>query len=175
MTVITTSLTDVQERLSLAYLTAVAAKAGCQVLETKVDRNGIDATIRPISGAIVQIDVQMKSVSQDIRISGGEFLSFQLDRATYDKLRRQDNIAPQLLVVFEMPRDASNWLCLNENPHMQTILQHAAYWTDLRGSNEISADSKAVHISTKDVFDHTAIQAILTRAHERAQQGLAWG
>jgi hypothetical protein len=51
LSAITTTVTDIQERLSLAYLTAVAAQAGCQVLETKVDRNGVDATIRPVAGA----------------------------------------------------------------------------------------------------------------------------
>jgi hypothetical protein len=46
---ITTLENDIKERLSIAYATAVAARAGCELTEVRVDRNGIDATVRAIS------------------------------------------------------------------------------------------------------------------------------
>lgn len=171
MSAVTTVPTDIQERLSLAYLTAVAARAGCQVLETKVDRNGIDATIKPISGAPIGIDIQMKAVSTDIRIDDGQILSFQLDTPTYDKLRRNDAQAPQLLVVFEMPKDQESWL--DVQPAM-TVLRRAAYWLDLRGKQPATTASTAVHIPSSNLFDHHAIEQILHRAHSRALEGLSW-
>lgn len=171
MNTITTVATDIQERLSLAYVTAVAAQAGCQITEPKVDRNGIDATIRPIAGAPVQIDIQLKAVSTNIRINGGAILSFQLDTPTYDKLRRIDVQAPQLLVVYEMPTAQDLWLAVE--PTMAT-LQHAAYWVDLRGSPPVTTASTAVHLPSGNLFDHNAIKAILARAHQRALDGLAW-
>src|SRR3954453_3990979 len=110
MKTIETASSDIKERLSLAYLTAVAARAGCQIGEPKVDRNGIDATVKPISGAPVALDVQMKSVARDIRIEEGRTISFQLDTSTYNKLRRTDTQYPQILVVFEMPQSEDRWL-----------------------------------------------------------------
>ena len=71
MKTIETATSDMKERLSLAYLTAVAARAGCQIGEPKVDRNGIDAPIKPISGAPVGLDVHMKAVARDVRIEEG--------------------------------------------------------------------------------------------------------
>jgi len=170
MSAITTTATDIQERLSLAYLTAVAARAGCQVLEHKVDRNGIDATIRPIAGAPISMDVQMKSVSTDIRIHDGETLSFQLDRPTYDKLRRTDVLAPHLLVVFELPEDPQEWL--DVPPPL--VLRNAAYWRILRGAPSVDTATTAVHIPSANLLDHHAIAKILEHAHARACEGRTW-
>jgi hypothetical protein len=64
--VVTTTENDIKERLSIAYVTAVAARAGCQLSEVRVDRNRIDGTISPISGARVKIDVQLKATSADV-------------------------------------------------------------------------------------------------------------
>jgi hypothetical protein len=171
MDTITTATTDIQERLSIAYITAVAARAGCQVSEPKVDRNGIDVTIRPVSGAPVQIDIQLKAVSSNIRINGGAILSFQLDVLTYDKLRRIDVQSPQLLVIYEMPPDQAIWLAV-QSPI--TTLRHAAYWVDLRGKEAVQTASTAVHLPETQLFDHNAIVAILARAHRRALEGLSW-
>jgi hypothetical protein len=173
MSAITTEPADTQERLSLAYLTAVAARAGCQVLETKVDRNGIDATIKPIAGVTISIDIQMKSVSRDIRIEDGAILSFQLDRPTYDKLRRADVQSPQLLVVFEMPVDETLWLSV-KSEERTTTLRHLAYWLDLRGKSEIDSASTSIHIPITNVFDHHLIASIIAEAHRQALEGRSW-
>jgi len=171
LTAITTTLTDIQERLSIAYLTAVAAQAGCEVLETKVDRNGVDATVRPIAGAPIGMDVQMKSVSTPIRIDGGNTLSFQLDTPTYDKLRRTDALGPRLLVVLEMPKEHREWL--EVAPPL--MLRHAAYWRSLRGLPAVDTATTAVHIPSTNLFDHKAIVDILKQAHARAREGHTWG
>jgi hypothetical protein len=171
LSTITTTVTDIQERLSLAYLTAIAAQAGCQVQEFKVDRNGVDATIRPIAGAAIAMDVQMKSVTTDIRIHGGNTLSFQLDTPTYNKLRRTDAQAPQLLVVLEMPKDRQEWLVVTP----PLVLRNAAYWYSLRGHPAVDTATTAVHIPSINLFDHKAIVTILKQAHARALEGHTWG
>ena len=171
MDTITTATTDIQERLSIAYVTAVAARAGCEISETKVDRNGIDLTIRPISGARVGIDIQLKATSSDIRIHDGATLSFQLDKSTYDKLRRTDVQSPQLLVVYEMPSNQELWLGVQPPT---TTLQHAAYWIDLLGRPAVTTESTAIHLPSTNLFDDDAIRSILTKAHARAREGLSW-
>lgn len=167
---ITTTTADVQERLSLAYLTAVAAQAGCQVQEFKVDRNGVDATIRPIAGASIAVDVQMKSVTTNVRIDGGKALSYQLDRRTYDKLRRTDVQVPQLFVLLEMPKERESWL--EVTPPL--VLRNAAYWRDLWGLPGVDTASTAVHIDAANVLDDKAIVAILEQAHAMARVGRSW-
>lgn len=141
------------------------------VLESKVDRNGIDALIKPIMGATVQIDIQMKSTRRNIRIRDDELLSYQLDIGTYDKLRRTDVQSPQILVIFEMPADERAWLSVRPPT---TTLRHAAYWADLRGKPAVAGDSVAVHVPVAQLFDENAIVNILRRTHARALEGLAW-
>lgn len=168
---ITSVSTDIQERLSIAYITAVAARAGCQISEPKVDRIAIDVSIRPVSGAPVQIDLQLKASYAVSRIEKGTKLSFQLDVRTYDKLRRTDVQAPQLLVVYEMPKADTKWLSVLPTG---ARLQHAAYWVDLRGRPPVTTGTTAVHLPVANLFDHNAIIDILARAHARAKLGLAW-
>jgi hypothetical protein len=171
MAVITTMPTDIQERLSVAYLTAVAANAGCQLSTCALDRNGIDATICPIAGARIGIDVQMKATTQNIRIEGGTLLSFQLDTPTYDKLRRIDCMNPQLLVVYEMPIDHNLWLNVN---HPNTTLQHLAYYLDLGGAPAVATATTAVHIPAANVFDHRAISGLMVALYDKLASGKSW-
>jgi hypothetical protein len=63
--VIATHANDIKERLSIAYVTAVAARAGCQITKLDVDKQSIDATVRPISGRKVSIDLQLKATSDE--------------------------------------------------------------------------------------------------------------
>ena len=100
---ITTAENDVKERLSIAYVTAVAARAGCELMEVHVDRNGIDGTIRAIKGTPVKIDLQLKATSSPI--VEGDHVSFDLDVATYNALRTTVVQAPQLLVLLILPDD----------------------------------------------------------------------
>jgi hypothetical protein len=168
---IQTAPTDIQERLSLAYLMAVAAHAGCDVLHPNVDRNGIDALIKPISGAPVQIDVQMKSTIQNLRINGGDIISYQLEADRYSKLIRTDAVMPQLFVVYEMPRTQQDWLRVTAH---QSKLRHRAYWADLRGMPPAIGGSAAVHVPVTQPFDAAAIQAIMNKAHQLSLAGQTW-
>jgi Domain of unknown function (DUF4365) len=109
---IITSDNDVKERL-IAFITAVAARAGCQVSEPPVDRNKIDATIRAVQGTPVTIDVQCKATSADILHE--THAHFPLEVATYNTLRSTQILAPQLLVVLVLPNASDDWLNANED------------------------------------------------------------
>ena len=63
---ISTSDNDIKERLSWAYLTAVAARAGCQITGFPVDKESVDATVRPVQGSSRQIDLQLKATSANV-------------------------------------------------------------------------------------------------------------
>jgi hypothetical protein len=61
---ITTSENDIKERLSVAYVTAVAARAGCQIAKLEIDKSSIDAIIMPVSGAKSIVALQLKATSE---------------------------------------------------------------------------------------------------------------
>jgi len=110
---ITTVENDIKERLSIAYATAVAARAGCELTEVRVDRNGIDGTIRAIRGTRVKIDVQLKATSSPT-FDGNEVV-YDLDVAGYNALRSTQIQAPQLLVILALSEKEAHWLLADEH------------------------------------------------------------
>ncbi len=102
---ITTSENDIKERLSVAYVTAVAAGAGCQVTKLDIDKTSIDAIVCPISGSKSQINLQLKATSTSL-VVGGE-VKFVLPIKNYDDLRDTLSIVPHYLVVLELLRSLS--------------------------------------------------------------------
>ena len=88
---ITTLENDIKERLSIAYATAVAARAGCELTEVRVDRNGIDVTIRA-RGTKVKIDLQLKATSSGL--FDQEMIKFDLDVPGYNSLRSTLTMLP---------------------------------------------------------------------------------
>jgi hypothetical protein len=108
---ITTSDNDIKERLSVAYLTAVAARAGCQITEFAIDKESVDAIIRPVQGSSHQIDLQLKATSA--KTPEGEHVKFDLPIKNYDTLRRADHINPHYLVLVLLHEDSSRWLSIS--------------------------------------------------------------
>jgi hypothetical protein len=96
--IIETDSNDIKERISLGVLTAIAGRAGCEVSEVKVDRNGVDATIKPIKGEPVYLDVQLKSSSCLLRKNGN--LIFDCPMNNYDSLRKDVVGTPRILLIL---------------------------------------------------------------------------
>ena len=164
---ITTADNDIKERLSVAYATAVAARAGCELAEVQVDRNGIDATIRAISGTRVKIDIQLKA-SSSVTLSDAEVF-FDLDITTYNALRSTQIQAPQLLVVLVLPDEANDWLRGDEE---SLAFRRCAYWTNLYGFPDVTNKSTIrVHIPRSQMFHPDKLKALMLAAHEKALQG----
>ena len=165
---ITTAENDIKERMSLAYVTAVAARVGCELSEVKVDRSGIDATIRAIKGTPVKIDIQMKATSS-LNLDR-ETLKFDLDVAGYDHLRSTVIQAPQLLIVLLLPEDGENWLIADEET---LAFKKCAYWHNLHGMPETeNASTIRVSLPREQMFHPDALRDLMQRAHDKAVQGL---
>jgi hypothetical protein len=165
---ISSSESDIKSRLSLAYLTAVAAAAGCQLQEWIVDRNGVDATVVPIQGKNVKVDIQVKATSSNPMIAGGQSISHQLDVKTYNKLRDPFSVSPQLLVVYVLPSDPLLWLDVSGN---RTKLKNLGYWINLRNAAAVSTKTVAVNIPTAQIFDSHALVDIMKKIRAAAEQG----
>jgi Domain of unknown function (DUF4365) len=167
-TLITTTENDIKERLSIAYVTAVAARAGCQVVETHVDRNKVDVTVSAIQGTPVKIDLQCKSTSADILRK--EHAAFALDIETYNKLRSTLILAPQLLVVLVLPAESSDWLNANED---SLIAKQCAYWLNLTGAPPTANEATiTVRLPRAQVFNPLALMTLMDDAHKKLEQGL---
>jgi hypothetical protein len=125
---ISTSDNDIKERLSWAYLTAVAARAGCQITGFPVDKESVDAIIRPVQGSSRQIDLQLKATS--VNVFDGEQVKYNLPIKNYETLRREDHINPHYLVIVILPEDSSRWLSISPS---ELAIRGTAVYADLCG------------------------------------------
>jgi hypothetical protein len=164
---ITTAENDIKERLSIAYATAVTARAGCELTEVRVDRNGIDATIRAIRGTRVKIDIQLKATSSPLIEQ--ESIKFDFDISGYNSLRSTVIQAPQLLVVLVLPQDAEEWLVADAQ---SLAFKKCAYWSNLCGMPE-SRNMSTIRLSLPlgQMFHPNALRDLMRRAHQKAVAG----
>lgn len=105
---ITTSENDVKERISIAYVTAVAAAAGCQIGKMDIDKESVDVIVRPISGLKSQVNLQLKATSTNPH--DGDDVKFSLSIKNYNDLRDEKEVNPSYLVILYLPGGASKWL-----------------------------------------------------------------
>ena len=123
-----------KQQLSVAYVHAVAARAGFATQLIHVDNDSVDLQLAA-QGMINErsirrspkIDVQLKATSQNLLKAG--HLSFALPIKNYNDLREASTV-PRLLVVLYLPSDNARWL---EQSEEEMISRHCAYWTSLLG------------------------------------------
>jgi len=165
---ITTTESDIKERLSLAYVTAVAARAGCQVVEWHVDRNRIDVTIGSVRGTPAKIDVQLKCTG-NARWTQTELVFDHLEIDTYNWLRSTVIQSPKLLVVLAVPFEPNHWLSASPE---ELILRSCAYWINLCGEPEVgNKATTTVYLPRAQTFHPDALHDLMDRAHRRAEEG----
>jgi hypothetical protein len=136
-----------KQQLSVAYVHAVAARAGytCQV--KTVDEESVDVEIGA-SGYLHQqavlrsprIEVQLKATSSPQLKTN--HLTFRLPSKNYRDLR-ETTMIPRLLVVLILPKKPAEWIELSEEC---MISRRCAYWVSLLGRDETS-NVKTVSIS----------------------------
>jgi uncharacterized protein DUF4365 len=121
-----------QEWVSLAYLQAVIAQAGLNVLHCAWD-DGIDLHIGATKKLALDLPrnvfvaLQVKS-SQDWLLREG-MIVFALDQRAYDILR-DDSEMPQLLILYTLPPEREKWLVQHDE---HTSLHNCAYFYSLKG------------------------------------------
>lgn len=149
-----------KERFSLAYIEAVASKAGFQVDEPKVDLDSVDGTLRANFGRRPRIEFQAKATSQDILRES--HLSFHLPIDNYNDLRVDEPINPRILIVLLMPKDESQWLC---HTREELCLRYCAYWRSLEGNPPTeNTTTIAVHIPVCNIFDSGQLSQLMEKA-----------
>jgi hypothetical protein len=158
---------DIMEELSLAYVRAVASRAGFAVEEVRRDRDSIDLHILArgaLGGALHSpaLAVQLKSTVFEHPRGAAEVLEipYDLKVRNYNDLVRP-TLIPCVLVLLTLPEDRELWLTWTEEA---LTLRRAAYWLSLRGRpatrNEVTT---RIHLSRAQVFDGPAIRGLLER------------
>lgn len=129
-----------QERLSFAYVRAVAACAGYATSEPNPDMDGIDLRVSATGDMHPSIDIQLKATTNLNRRSNSS-LSYALPVRNYELLREPVQ-TPRLLVLLDLPDDQTEWLTIT---HEELALKKCAYWVDLSDHPE-TARSTSVTI-----------------------------
>lgn len=136
-----------KERFSVAYINAVATRAGYQMVEPPVDRDSVDGVLMGDSGRRPRIEFQAKATSRDL--IRGERVAFPLSIKNYDDLRA-DVQTPRILIVVLMPDNETEWLAQTDE---ELCLRCCGYWLSLADRPPVvNSDNVTVHIPLANVF-----------------------
>lgn len=162
-----------QEHLSIAYITAVVAKAGYDCGRPGSLDVGEDLEIYTVlkkNNKIFKpgpnLYIQAKS-SQNFETSDdGEYIKYDLEVDTYNKLILEEyGMYPIILVLYCMPADEDDWLNICED---NTVLKYCGYWTCLMG-NPISTNTSTqrIYIPKNNIFTSSALTSIMDKIRRK--------
>ena len=148
-----------KERFSLAYIAAIAARAGFEFLESSDDFDSIDGLLRSAQGRRPKIEFQAKATSRDL--VRADHIAFPLGLKNYDELRIE-TITPRLLFVVILPNDEEQWLSQSQD---ELILRHCGYWQSLRGMPDVvNEHSVTVRLPRTQIVSVEQISALMAKA-----------
>jgi hypothetical protein len=158
-----------QEEISYAYINAIAAAAGysATVKNRFMDHAGIDLSIE-VPGEILDclspiIDAQVKCTSRNI--INNEYISYSIDKRTYDRLRHSNPTKPQILIVVLVPRNVLSWLCHGKClSRVSTLIRASAYWESIKGKPPIQTESKTIRVPLEQKLTSQSLQDLMLRA-----------
>ena len=151
-----------KSRFSLAYIEAVASRAGQVVAETKVDIDSVDGVFASDSGRRPRVEFQAKATSRDV--VRGDNIHFPLSIKNYDDLRL-DAINPRILIVLLMPDSIDEWLSQTDD---ELCLRHCAYWMSLKGEPESGNTSNiTVRVPLTNMFNSEQLIDMMQKTNLR--------
>lgn len=150
---------DTKERLSLAFLRAVAARCRCIVTpEEGGDYGSVDAWVASVKQTRRLLWVQLKCTSRTFDEVDGK-ICFDLPINNYDDLRAIDAPTVQLLLIHKLPDNEEEWLN-TDNAGM--LFKTATWWIDLYGLPERTNDSKVrIRIPKEQIFTPYSLMKLM--------------
>jgi hypothetical protein len=157
-----------KEELSMAYIQAVAAKAGQNLIVGRRHDYGYDGTIKHIikdgfrhieSG--FGFDFQAKATC-DWSLEAGEVV-YDLEAKTYNDFVTRANrngALPSILIVMCLCASESDWLTVSCD---QMVLKNCAYWLNLKGDVTTNKATKRIRIPAQNVFTPENMVTLLER------------
>lgn len=165
----------IQEDLSVAYISAVAAKAGYDCGNCQKHDYGVDLEINPIEIGDegerftygMPLRIQAKA-SQNVVSSREEDITYTLKARNYNILARDTGRGPPIiLVLYSMPSEDQDWLSISED---HITLKHCGYWISLRGRDRTpNKTSINIQIPRSQVFNEESLKSIMESIQERGR------
>ena len=155
-----------QEDLSIAYISAVAAKAGYNCGPPGGHDYGIDVEIRTAEtngnrrmGTGFILDIQAKA-SYNFELSDdGRWVIYDLNVNTYNMLVEKRGI-PTILILYCMPPNEDEWVSIYEEC---TTLKRCGYWVSLKGmESSTNSSTKRIKIPRDQMFTELALKSIMS-------------
>jgi hypothetical protein len=139
-----------KEQLSVAFVHAIATRAGYTIGGWKVDKDGVDVTLR--HGGLL-VDMQLKCTCSPTQTQAG--YTHSLDTKTYDKLRERDRSAPGYLGLVIAPKDVEEWV--RHDPKELMLACHG-YWARIQDREDpANGETKSITLPEFQVLDANAM------------------
>lgn len=156
-----------QEQLSLAYVAAVATRAGYTLGKWDVDKDGVDLSVKRSDG--LQFEMQMKCTYSPKIIDQGRTYTYDLDIPTYDKLRVSTRTAVGFLGLVIAPELPDQWMIHDEE---QILLFCAGYWAKIQDLPSVENKStRCIHIPKVQRIDSPGLEIMFSHAEHRLMYG----
>lgn len=148
-----------QERLSVAYVMTVTAKAGAVYYSPNGHEYGTDGIIEQqqllengnYSPSGWPLRCQIKS-SINCEMSE-DHITYDIDVIAYNKLV-DDEVSPSILILLRLPKDEKDWVYLDETC---LKLRDCCYWLYLKGLPSKNLYSVRIYIPRKNQFTPEAL------------------
>ena len=154
--------TDIQDQLSIVYLSALASAAGYTFAIENLDRTCTDLMIRGGPYGHPQIDWQAKATI-NLKPAKNGLIPFELKRRNYDMLIEQSG-NPKLLMVYDMPDLKSDWLTCTDK---MLTMKHRAYWMSLKGL-PASQNKATVYLPETQLLSVSELERLMLDAKKGA-------
>lgn len=155
----------IKERLNVAYVTAVVAKAGAACSFTDAPEYGNDGHISKVvqlpngkfreTGHIIHCQLKATCTSE-IR---GDNIIYDMEVDAYNKLAQWSG-STCILILLCLPEKVTDWLHLSED---QLILKRCSYWTQICGPQSSNKSTQRVSIPRKQLFTPETVVELLKR------------
>ncbi len=154
-----------QEDLSIAYILAVAAKAGYNCGKLPMHDYGIDVEIRTVESIGKKrvdmgycLDIQVKASYNFSTSDDSQYIIYDLDVDTYNTLI-QKRLVPAIFVLYCMPHDENEWMSVYDD---YTTLKHCGYWISLeRMPRSKNTTTQSIRIPKEQLFNELSLESIM--------------
>ena len=153
----------IEEQLSVAYVRAVAARAGVKIKFTDSPEYGTDVYLQRITrlptGEVTEtgwmILCQLKaSTGCEVR---ADYIVYDMKVDAYNKLAAWEGPTPCILILLRLPNDFDEWLSLDEE---RLLLKNCCYWTKITGPVSSNVSSKRIFIPRVQMFTPEAVREL---------------
>ena len=155
-------ITDRMEQFSIAYISALAAKCGCNISVPRVDNDSIDISLQKKYDASPRgrIDIQLKAHGTE-PFGEKDSFSFQLKKKNYDDLRADETV-PRFLFIVCLPKDIESWLVHSEE---QLLLHRCAYWFSLEGFQDTENEtSVTLQVPRRNILSPDTLEELMRKS-----------